>query len=117
MEEEPEATLHTSAFSLDLAEDDEELVAPIHISSKATTAALESAMRRICSASLEGVQLSVWAPLVSRFITRGPEADDSEVVLARLESLRGIVYDFIIGDIQSRYVSYESSSLVLLKRS
>lgn len=59
-------------------------------------------MRRLCEAGIDGVAPSLWAPLVSRLITRGLGEAEENFEIERKEVLRGIVFEFVIGDIHSR---------------
>lgn len=90
-------------FDFDLAA--EHSNAPKEISTGAKTAMIQSALRRICAAGTDGASPAVWVPLVARLITRGlqPEdEDDDEEARSRRDSLRQIVFDFVIADLQSR---------------
>lgn len=92
-------------FELDLADISADLVAPLLLSAIAKTAMIESALRRICIAGSDGTAPTIWAPLVSRLITRGlnsDEEDGDETAVDRRESLRGIMFDFVVADLQSR---------------
>ncbi|ORY92427.1 Symplekin tight junction protein C terminal-domain-containing protein [Leucosporidium creatinivorum] len=91
-------------FDFDLAA--EHSNTPTELSTGAKTAMIQSAMRRICAAGTDGASPAVWVPLVARLITRGlqpeGEEDDDEEARTRRDSLRQIVFDFIIADLQSR---------------
>lgn len=96
-----ESALAESA--LDLNDGSADLILPSSLSTSTKTLMMESAMRRLCEAGVNGVAPSLWAPLVSRLITRGlPNEEVEENELTRKESLRSIVFDFVIGDISSR---------------
>lgn len=94
-------------FELDLADISADLVAPQLLSATAKTAMIESALRRICIAGSDGTAPTIWAPLVSRLITRGLNSDEEEggdeLALDRQESLRRIMFDFVVADLQSRF--------------
>lgn len=90
-------------FDFDLAA--EHSNTPKEISTSAKTAMIQSAMRRICAAGTDGASPAVWVPLVARLITRGlqpDDKDDDEEGRTRRDSLRQIVFDFIIADLHSR---------------
>ncbi|KAK4701540.1 symplekin, partial [Phenoliferia sp. Uapishka_3] len=74
------------------------------LSQSAKSFMIESAVRRICSAGMEGAAPAVWVPLVSRLITRGlgeggGEGDGEEGVR---EKLRAVMFEFVVGDIGAR---------------
>lgn len=104
---EPADESDDEAHELDQEEDLELALAPSETSDVTKTAMMESAMRRLCAAGMEGASTVIWTPLVARLITRGMRndydmAEDDEIAETRREALRQIVFDFVIADLQSR---------------
>lgn len=94
-------------MEMDVLEDGTDLVAPEEMSEETKTAMMESAMRRLCAAGMEGASPVIWSPLVVRLITRGlcdvpANGEEDELAEGRREALRQIIFDFVIADLQSR---------------
>ena len=106
-------------MELDLADDSAAVVAPQEMSEETKTAMMESAMRRLCAAGMEGASPLIWSPLVVRLITRGlcnttEGEEENELAEGRREALRQIVFDFVIADLQSRFVSRDTLDMTIL---
>lgn len=106
---------------MDVLEDGTDLVAPEEMSEETKTAMMESAMRRLCAAGMEGASPVIWSPLVVRLITRGlcdvpANGEEDELAEGRREALRQIIFDFVIADLQSRSVSSLDPALSILIR-
>lgn len=107
-EDEGEADNLQAAVDFDFDLTAEHATTSTEISNNAKTSMIQSAMRRICAAGTDGASSAIWVPLVVRLITRGlqPEEgeEDDEITSDRRESLRQIMFDFVIADLRSRSV-------------
>lgn len=87
-------------FTFDTVPDSALILEPLEITATARDLMLESTVRRICSTGIEVNAPAMWVPLVIRLITRGlgrgEEEEDSR------EKLRGVLFDFVVADHQSR---------------
>lgn len=95
-----DVSAQASGFTLELSDDVPTLTTPAALSSSTKTSMMESAIRRICAAGAEGSAPSIWISLVSRLVTRGLGEEEEEG--GRKESLRSIMFNFVIADVHSR---------------
>lgn len=107
-EEAIEEPNHTSLeqFTFDAADQLEAPIEATEITDSARSLMLESTVRRLCSAGVDPNAPGIWIPLVIRLITRGLKQE--EVILLgegeedQRESLRQILFNFIVADFQHR---------------
>lgn len=86
------------------ADSDASMTAPLELSVNARDAVIMSTLKRVCAAGADGANSAIWAPLLSRLISRGlvhPEST-SEHDRESAEQLRQVLFNFIAGNLQTR---------------
>lgn len=93
-------------FTFDAADALEAPIEATEITDSARSLMLESTVRRLCSAGVDANAPSIWIPLVIRLITRGLREEEVVVLVEgeedQRESLRQILFNFIVADFQHR---------------
>lgn len=105
-EEEAPVESHDIVFDPITAENaaDSTMAVPHDLSTNARDAIIMSALKRVCEAGPDGANSAVWAPLLSRLISRGltPVEDATERDVESAERLRQVLFTFICGHLESR---------------
>lgn len=104
-DDEVPAQVHEVAFDGDGQEAAVSLVsAPYELTLQARQALVLSALKRVCAAGADGANAALWAPLLSRLISRGLEDPDApaEKRDETCEDLRRHLFSFITANLQTR---------------
>lgn len=104
-DDEVPAQVHEVAFDSDGQDAAVSLVSvPYELTLQARQALVLSALKRVCAAGADGANAALWAPLLSRLISRGLEDPDApaENRDETSEDLRRHLFSFITANLQTR---------------